>query len=92
MKDIHAVIEDPGKGLILIHCVWGVHSFGALPAMALMQFCGWSEDRAKAYWEKARNNAPCGGCDAWIEAKLKRCKVDPAFSITAAQRERVCPE
>jgi hypothetical protein len=93
MKDIHAVIENPDRGPILVHCMWGVHSSGALSAMALMQFCGWSEDRAKAYWDKARNNAPCGGgCDAWIDAKLKRFKVDPALSITAEQRERICPE
>jgi len=61
MKDIHAVIADPGKGPLLVHCMWGVHSSGAVSAMALMQFCDWPAAKAKSYWHQARNNAPCGG-------------------------------
>ena len=93
MKDIHSVIEDPGKGPILVHCMWGVHSSGSVSAMALVQFCGWPESRAKAYWNKARNNAPCGkaGCDAWIDGKFARFKVDPSLKITPAQQKEICP-
>jgi len=94
MKDIHSVIENPGKGPILVHCMWGVHSSGAVSAMALVQFCGWSEDRAKSYWEKARNNAPCGsaGCEKWIDGKFASFKVDPALEISAAQQAKICPK
>jgi hypothetical protein len=94
MKDIHAVIENPKEGPILVHCMWGVHSSGAVSAMALVQFCGWSEDRAKSYWNKARNNAPCGkaGCDKWIDDKFARFNVDPALKITAAQQAKICPK
>jgi len=94
MRDIHAVIEDPKKGPILVHCMWGVHSSGAVSAMALVQFCGWSEHKAKAYWNQARNNAPCGkgGCDAWIDAKFNRFKVDPSLKITADQQAQICPK
>jgi hypothetical protein len=93
MKDIHSVIEDPGKGPILVHCMWGVHSSGSVSAMALVQFCGWPEEKAKSYWQKARNNAPCGkaGCDEWIDSKFARFKVDPSLKITAAQQKRICP-
>lgn len=28
MRDIHTVIENPDKGPILVHCMWGVHSSG----------------------------------------------------------------
>ena len=94
MRDIHSVIENPGKGPILVHCMWGVHSSGAVSAMALMQFCGWPESRAKAYWNKARNNAACGsgGCDKWIDGKFASFQVDPALKISAEQQRKICPQ
>ena len=93
LKGVHSVIENPDKGPVFVHCMWGVHSSGALSAMALVQFCGWSEERAKKYWNEARNNAPCGGgCDKWIDAKFKNFKYDPALEISDAQRAAICPE
>lgn len=93
MKDIHAVIKDPEKGPILVHCMWGVHSSGAVSAMALVQFCGWSEDEAKAYWNDARNNAPCsGGCDKWISSKFGSFKVDPNLEIDDREKSAICPQ
>ena len=94
MRDVHSVIENPGKGPILVHCMWGVHSSGAVAAMALMQFCDWPESRAKAYWNKARNNAACGsgGCDKWIDGKFASFQVDPALKISAEQQRKICPQ
>jgi hypothetical protein len=93
MRDIHDVIQDPGKGPILVHCMWGVHSSGAVSAMALMQFCGWSPSRAKAYWQEARNGAPCGSsdCGEWIDKKFARFKVDPGLVPGKAQQVAICP-
>ncbi len=92
MQSIHATVQDASKGPVLVHCMWGVHSSGALSAMALVQFCGWSEDRAKDYWNEARNGAPCsGGCDAWIDAKFDGFSVDPSLAISEAQRAAICP-
>ncbi|WP_170607909.1 hypothetical protein [Ruegeria arenilitoris] len=92
MKAVHDVIKG-NNGPVYIHCMWGVHSSGALSAMALVQFCGWSEDRAKGYWNDARNGAPCsGGCDAWIDGKFERFSVDPALRITDAERAAICPD
>lgn len=93
MKAIHDAIKSPGSGPVFVHCMWGVHSSGALSAMALVQFCGWSEDRAKAYWNDARNGAPCGGgCDDWIDKKFASFKVDPSLSISAEERAAICPK
>lgn len=93
MQSIYETIKTPGKGPVLVHCMWGVHASGALSAMALVQFCGWSEDRAKAYWDEARNEAPCGdGCDAWIDAKFERFSVNPDLRITDAERAAICPK
>ena len=93
MKDIHAIIENPDKGPMLVHCMWGVHSSGAVSAMALVQFCGWTEQEAKKYWNDARNNAPCsGGCDKWIDAKFSSFKVDPNLRITEAVQSSICPQ
>ena len=78
----------------MVHCMWGVHSSGAIAAMALVQFCDWSPSRAKAYWNQARNHAPCGhaGCDAWIDAKFSHFKPDPALAISAGQQQAICPK
>jgi hypothetical protein len=93
MKDIHDIIKNPNKGPALVHCMWGVHSSGSVAAMALMQFCGWSESKAKAYWEDARNNANCsGGCGKWIDSKFNNFKVDPALTISAEEQQRICPK
>ena len=93
MKAVHDVIQNADEGPVLVHCMWGVHASGALSAMALVQFCDWSEERAKQYWNQARNNAPCaGGCDKWIDGRFRHFKVDPALKITAAQRAAICPE
>ena len=92
MKAIHEVIEKQNEGPVLVHCMWGVHASGALSAMALVQFCDWSEERAKKYWNYARNNAPCGGgCDKWIDNKFKHFKVDPSLKISSAQKAAICP-
>ena len=92
MKAVHNNITGNG-GPVLVHCMWGVHASGALSAMALVQFCGWSESRAKAYWDDARNGAPCsGGCDAWIDAKFAKFNEDPALRISAEQQAAICPK
>jgi hypothetical protein len=92
LRDVHRIIRDPDAGPMLVHCMWGVHSSGALAAMALVQFCGWSEARAKAYWDETRNGAPCsGGCDAWIDDKFARFTPDPALALGDAERRAICP-
>ena len=93
LKAVYDVIKAPEEGPVYVHCMWGVHSSGALSAMALVQFCGWSEDRAKSYWNDTRNGAPCsGGCDAWIDAKFENFSFNPALSISADERAAICPE
>ena len=93
MQSVYETIKDPGKGPVLVHCMWGVHASGALSAMALVQFCGWSEERAKAYWNEARNGAPCAnGCDAWIDAKFERFDFNAALQISDAERAAICPK
>jgi hypothetical protein len=92
MQEIHQIIKNPGQGPMVVHCMWGVHSSGAISAMALVQFCGWSQDRAKAYWDKARNGADCSdGCEAWIDHDFDTFEFDPALKITAAEQAAICP-
>lgn len=93
LKEIHDIIKNPGRGPMLVHCMWGVHSSGAISAMALVQFCGWSEDRAKAYWQEARNGADCSdGCDAWIDHHFEHFTFDPSLKISDAERAAICPK
>jgi len=93
MKELHGIIKNPGQGPMLVHCMWGVHSSGAISAMALVQFCGWSEDRAKKYWDEARNGADCsGGCSSWIDKHFASFTVDPSLTISDAERAAICPK
>lgn len=93
LKAVYDTIKDPSEGPVLVHCMWGVHASGALAAVSLVQFCGWSEDRAKAYWNEARNGAPCsGGCDKWIDAKFAKFNVDSSLAISESERALICPQ
>jgi hypothetical protein len=93
MRQIHASIKKPGAGPVLVHCMWGVHSSGAVSAMALVQFCGWSEERAKKYWDEARNGADCsGGCSNWIDKHFAKFSVDPSLNISSAEQAAICPK
>lgn len=93
MKELYDIIKTPARGPMLVHCMWGVHSSGAISAMALMQFCGWSETRAKDYWDAARNKADCsGGCDGWIDKHFAKFTVDPSLKLTDAERAAICPK
>lgn len=93
MREIHDIIKNPGRGPMVVHCMWGVHSSGAISAMALVQFCGWSEERAKAYWDEARNGADCAdGCEAWIDHHFDTFDFDPSLKLTAAEQAAICPK
>lgn len=93
LREIHDIIKNPDRGPMVVHCMWGVHSSGAISAMALVQFCGWSEERAKSYWNEARNGADCSdGCDAWIDHHFDTFQFDPALTLTAAEKAAICPK
>jgi hypothetical protein len=93
MQELHDIIKNPARGPMLVHCMWGVHSSGAISAMALVQFCGWSEARAKAYWDEARNGADCSdGCDAWIDHHFDTFEFNPNLTLTAAEQAAICPK
>lgn len=93
MKELYGIIKNPSQGPMLVHCMWGVHSSGAISAMALVQFCGWSEERAKKYWDEARNGADCsGGCSSWIDKHFASFTLDPSLTISDAERAAICPK
>lgn len=93
MREIHDIIKTPGRGPMVVHCMWGVHSSGAISAMALVQFCGWSEERAKTYWDDARNGADCAdGCEAWIDHHFDTFDFDPNLTLTVAEKAAICPK
>jgi len=93
MREIHDIIKNPGRGPMITHCMWGVHSSGAISAMALVQFCGWSETKAKKYWNDARNGAGCShGCDSWIDSHFDKFKFDASLQVSDAERAAICPK
>jgi hypothetical protein len=92
LKDIGKVIDDPDLGPLLLHDRWGVHDAGAVAAMALVQFCGWSQERAMAYWDASRDGAPCAGsCAAWIEERFAHFQPEATRVPAATIQSRICP-
>lgn len=92
LKDIGRIIDDPDLGPLLLHDRWGVHDAGAVAAMALVQFCGWSEQQALNYWDASRNGSPCAGsCEAWIGERFARFELVPERVPDPGTQQRICP-
>jgi len=95
MRDIHSVIENPGKGPILVHCMWACTPRARCPRWRSCSSCGWPESRAKAYWHKARKQRPVRQRrlrQVEIDGRLASFRVDPALKISAEQQRKICPQ
>lgn len=55
---VRAVIADPSRGPVFVHCWNGFHASGELAAVALRQFCGYSGEEASAYWQRHSGGFP----------------------------------
>ncbi len=87
-EDIVSTVRDPSQGPVLVHCWNGLHYAGLVSAMALRQFCGLNADDAEAYWRaNANKNANYPG----LVRHVREFRPLPGYSLTAAERRRVCP-
>ena len=50
-------IENPNLGPVYLHCWNGWHQSGYVSAMILMQFCGYTNQQARTYWEQNTDGA-----------------------------------
>jgi hypothetical protein len=87
---VHAAILDPAQGPVFVHCWNGWHAAGMLSAMAFRQFCGWSGDKAVAYWVRNTDGTDDGAYES-IKRRIRDFQPYPEMLLDAATQARVCP-
>lgn len=87
-KQIYKSIHD-GADPVFVHCWYGIHATGFVSATALIQFCGYSNNEAVAYWKVGI--APSLQYQKVID-KILAFERDPSLTLTPAEQDRVCPK
>lgn len=92
-SEVHQVLKklkyiiDKRTGPMYVHCWYGVHASGYVAAVALKQFCGFSNSQAISYWN---SNVPKKIQYAKVQTMIQNFKPYPDLLITAEQQARVC--
>lgn len=83
-------IKGTLNGPIYAHCWNGWHSSGLISAIALKQFCDWTDAQADAYWVKNTD----GNYDGFttLRKRIKDFKPLEKFKITAEEKALICPQ
>lgn len=100
LKDVKKHLEDAHAGPVLVHCWNGFHASGEIAAVALMQFCGFTPERAEAYWMKnqvgAKMISRIGNFNRdkklAISKGLISSDIDQELAISSELRDVVCPK
>ncbi len=87
LTDLYRIITE-GRGPMYVHCWYGVHASGLIAAIALKQFCGYSDKAAVDYWD---SHVPRSIRYPKVQEKVRAFRPDPRLEISAEQRARVCP-
>lgn len=87
---VHAAILNPEAGPVYVHCWNGWHASGMLSAMAFRQFCGWSGDKAVAYWVRNADGTDNGSYES-IKRRIRDFQPYPEMQLDPATQTRVCP-
>ena len=78
------------KGAVYVHCWNGVHASNAIAAVALKQFCGWSDDQAIDWWD-AHSAGSDGDVRKWSVRRIQKYKVDSSMQLSAEDQKILCP-
>jgi hypothetical protein len=92
LRTIFARVVDvlnSGEGPVLAHCWNGRHAAGAVAAQGLIQFCGWSNERALDFW--ADNVGGDWRKYPHVISEINRFRPLPEFAISASQQAALCP-
>ncbi len=82
-------IKGDLNGPVYAHCWNGWHSSGLISAIALKQFCGWTDAQADAYWVKNTD----GNSDGFttLRKRIKDFTPLAKYKITAEEKSLICP-
>jgi hypothetical protein len=86
---IFSRIKGQLNGPVYTHCWNGWHSSGMISAIALKQFCDWTDEQADAYWVKNTDGHSAGF--TILRNKIKAFQPISKYSITADEKAAICP-
>lgn len=91
MRVIHNSIVNPAAGSTFVHCWNGWHASGEIAAMALKQFCDYSDAQAKEYWKANigdKGNLPKYGR---VLTRIENFQPLPSLKLNLKQQAQICP-
>jgi hypothetical protein len=91
MAAIHNSIVNPSAGSTFVHCWNGWHASGEIAAMALKQFCDYSNEQATEYWKENigdKGNLPKYGR---VLTRIENFQPLPSLKLSLKQQSQICP-
>lgn len=82
---------NEGGGPVLVHCWNGWHAAGEISALALIQFCDWSGQRAADYWVKGIQDKGNLGKYGSIINRIRNFQPIPGLRFSDSQKASRCP-
>lgn len=94
VKPIFALVHEQlmdYQGPIYIHCWNGWHASGYTAATALMQFCGFSGERAVEYWDLMTDGNNTDSGYERIRQRIREFTPFSEFQIPEPLQRKICP-
>ena len=88
LQIVYDRINEPNLGPVYLHCWNGWHQCGFIAALVLMQFCGFSNEKALKYWYM--NAEGTKGFDT-VKRMMSEFKPFDDFQIAQETQELICP-
>lgn len=91
MRAIHNSIVNPAVGSTFVHCWNGWHASGEIAAMALKQFCDYSNAQATEYWKTNigdKGNLPKYGR---VLSRIENFHPIPSLKLSLKEQAAICP-
>lgn len=89
LEIVSEVINNPDKGPIYFHCWNGWHQSGFVSSAILMQFCGYTNDKAYQYWIENTDGVNKGFEN--VKSLIKNFKPFDDIRIDNKIQSKICP-
>jgi hypothetical protein len=91
LNTIHkAIVSKSEAGPVYVHCWNGWHASGFVAAIALMQFCDTTADKAVAYWTKTLDGSPTNY--QHVVKAIQAFSPYGSLKVSADIQARICPD
>ena len=93
VKEIFAIVHKQIQhysGPVYMHCWNGWHASGYASATSLMQFCGYSAEKAVAYWDANTDGNNTDAGYERIRQRIRNFQPYPEFQIPPKIQRQIC--